>query len=192
MQRVDRRVESHLSDAAGEDHRRVEVREDGCRSRVGQVIGGHIDRLHARDGAVVRRHDAFFERSHLRRQRGLVAHLGRDARAKQRYLETRLNEAVDVVEEQQDVRVLDVPEVLGGGQRAVRKPETCARRFVHLGEVEHRTFEHLGALHLKPQVVALARALADSAEDTHSFVDLPDVAYQLHDHDGLTHPRTPE
>ena len=136
-------------------------------------------------------HDALFERAHLGREGGLVAHLGGYPRSKQRHLEAGLNEAVDVVEEQQDVGVLDVPEVLGGGQRAVRKPEPGTGGLVHLGEVEHRALEDFGALH-QPQVVALARSLADSAEDAHAFVDLPDVTDELHDHDGLAHARSPE
>ena len=68
--------------------------------------------------------------------------------------------------------MLHVPEVLGSGQRAVRQAEPGARRLVHLGEVEDRPLEHLGALHLEPQVVAFARALSDTAEDAHALVDL--------------------
>ena len=83
--------------------------------------------------------------------------------------------------------MLHVPEVLGSGKRAVRQAEPGTRRLVHLSEVEHRPLEHLGALHLEPQVVALARTLSDAAEDAHALVDLSHVADQLHDHDGLAH-----
>ena len=50
-QRVDGGVDTELGDGTGKNRRRVEVRERGGRSGVGQVVGGDVDGLNGGDGA---------------------------------------------------------------------------------------------------------------------------------------------
>ena len=159
--------------------------------RVGEVVGGHVDRLHRRDRALLRRRDALLELAHVGRERRLVADGRRDAAEQRRHLGARLREAEDVVDEEQHVLALFVAEVLGDGERREADARARARRLVHLAEHERRLVEHGGAVrelrvrHLVPEVVALARALADAGEHRVAAVLLRDVVDQLQDHDGL-------
>ena len=73
---------------------------------------------------------------------------------------------------------------------AIVSPERATRRrapgrLVHLAEDEHRLVDDARLLHLEPEVVALARALADAAEGGEALVLLGDVADQLLDQHGL-------
>src|SRR3954447_20201774 len=115
VERVDGGVDPLLDDRAAEGRRRVEVREGLRGGRVGQVVGGHVDRLHRRDGALRRRGDALLELPHLGGERRLVADCARHAAEQGGDLGARLHEAEDVVDEEQDVLAL-VAEVLGHRQ----------------------------------------------------------------------------
>jgi hypothetical protein len=76
----------------------------------------------------------------------------------------RLDEAEDVVDEEQHVLAALLAVVLGHGQAGEGDAQACARGLVHLAEDEHRLLEHARLFHLEPEVVALARALADADE----------------------------
>ena len=52
LQRVHRRVDAQLRDLAGQHGGGVQMGEGGGGGRVGQVVGGHVNRLHRGDGAV--------------------------------------------------------------------------------------------------------------------------------------------
>ena len=67
------------------------------------------------------------------------------------------------------------------------KPDAGARsrRLVHLAVDQRRLVDDLALLHLEPEVVALAGALADAGEDREPAVLGGDVVDQLHDEDGL-------
>ena len=69
---------------------------------------------------------------------------------------------------------------------AIVRPESAdaqarARRLVHLAVDERDAVDHAGLLHLEPEVVALAGALADAGEHRHAAVLLGDVVDQLLD-----------
>src|SRR6185437_2769449 len=49
VQRVHRREDAQRGDVARQDGGGVKVRERSRRCRVGQVVGGHVDRLHRGD-----------------------------------------------------------------------------------------------------------------------------------------------
>ena len=166
--------------AAREHGRRVEVREHRRRRRVGEVVGGDVDRLHRGDRALARRGDALLQLAHLGLQRRLVADLRRHAAEQRRDLRARLDEAEDVVDEQQHVLAL-LAEVLGHRQARQRDAHARAGRLVHLAEDEHRLVDDARLLHLEPEVVALARALADAAEGRQAAVLLGEVVDQLLD-----------
>ena len=172
------------------------MRERGGGRRVGQVVGRHVDRLHRRDRALLRRGDALLQGAHVGRERRLIADGRGDAAQKRRHLGARLREAEDVVDEEQHVLAL-VAEVLGHRQTGQRNAHAGARRLVHLAIDEGA----LGALgravvllgvdvdlaidHLVIEVVALARALADAGEHRVAAVRLGDVVDELHDQHGL-------
>ena len=65
-------------------------------------------------------------------------------------------------------------------------------RLVHLAEDDHGLVDDARLLHLQPQVVALARALAHAGEDREALVLGGDVADQLLDEHGLAHPGAAE
>src|SRR5665647_310569 len=102
-------------------------------------------------------------------------------------LGTRLHETEDVVDEEQHVLAAHLAEVLRHGEAGQADAQTRAWRLVHLAEDERRLVDDPRLLHLEPQVVALAGALADSAEHGEAAVLRGDVADELlHDH-GLAH-----
>ena len=123
--------------------------------------------------------------AHLGLQRRLVADRGGHPAEQRRDLGARLDEAEDVVDEEQHVLAALLAEVLGHGQAGERDAQAGAGRLVHLAEDQHRLVDDAGLLHLEPEVVALAGALADAAEGREALVLLGDVADQLLDQDGL-------
>ena len=78
-------------------------------------------------------------------------------------------------------------EVLGHGEAGEADAQTRARRLVHLAEDQRRLVDDARLLHLEPEVVALARALAHAAEDREAAVLRGDVVDELLDDDGLAH-----
>ena len=186
VERVDRRVDALLRDRPRERDERVEVGERVRRRRVGEVVGGHVDRLHRGDRALVGRGDALLQLPHLGRERRLVADGARHPAEQRRDLRARLHEAEDVVDEEQHVPALAlVAEVLGHRQAGQRDAQARARRLVHLTEDERRVGEHARLGHLEPEVVALARPLADAGEHRVALVLARDAADQLLDQNGL-------
>ncbi len=129
--------------------------------------------------------DALLQLAHLAGERGLVAHGARHAPQERRDLRARLHEAEDVVDEEQHVLAALVAEVLGHGETGQTDAQTGARRLVHLPEDERRLVDDARFLHLDPQVVALARALAHAAEHREPAVFGGDVVDELLDDDRL-------
>ena len=158
---------------------------------VGDVVRGHVDGLDGGDGPALRGGDALLQLSHLRGEGGLVAHRGRHAAQEGRDLASRLREAEDVVDEQEDVQAL-VAEVLRHGEGGKRDAQARAGRLVHLAEDQAGLLEDLGVLHLLPQVVAFPRPLSDAGEDGVAAVLRGDVVDELLDDDGLAHPGAAE
>ena len=191
VERVDGRVDPLLDDRSGQRDERVQMRERVRRCGVGEVVRRHVDRLHRGHRARSRRGDPLLELAHLAREGGLVADGARHAAEEGRHLRPRLDEAEDVVDEQEHVLAL-VAEVLGHRERGEADAKPRSRRLVHLPEDERDLVEDAGLLHLAPEVVALARALADAGEDGDTAVLLRDVVDQLLDEDGLAETRASE
>ena len=148
VERVDGRVDALLRDRPGQHRRRVEVGERGVRRRVGDVVGGHVDRLHRGDRVTTGRGDPLLQLAHLVGQRRLVTHRGRHPAEQRRDLGTGLGEPEDVVDEQQHVLLLHVAEVLGHRQRRQRDAQAGARRLVHLAEHQRGLLDDAGLGHL--------------------------------------------
>ncbi len=184
VERVDGRVDPLLHDRARERRRRVEVGEHVRRRRVGEVVGGDVDRLDRGDRALARRGDPLLELAHLGRERRLVADGARHPAEERRDLGAGLHEPEDVVDEEEDVLAL-LAEVLRHRQPGEADAQAGARRLVHLAVDERDLVDHARLLHLEHQVVALAGPLADAGEHGDTAVLLGDVVDQLHDRHGL-------
>ena len=192
VERVDRRVDALLRDRPRQHRRRVEVGERGVRSRVGDVVGGDVDRLHRGDRVTTGRGDPLLQLTHLVGQRRLVTDRGRHPAEQRRHLGAGLGEPEDVVDEQQHVLLLHVAEVLGHRQRRQRDPQTGARRLVHLAEDERGLLDDAGLGHLRDEVVALTGALADTGEHRHTAEVLGDPVDHLLDEHRLADAGTTE
>ena len=191
-QRVHSRVNTLGRDLTGKLGRRIQVSEGRRRSRVGVVVGGNVDRLQRRDRVATGRGDALLEQTHFVSQVGLVAN-GRGHAAQQRGdLGTRLGEAEDVIDEQENVLVLDIAEVLRHGQAGQRDAQTRARRLVHLTEDEGGLVEDARLFHFTDEVVALTGALADAGEHGDTAVVLGNALDHLLNEDCLTDARAAE
>ncbi|EAA00316.4 AGAP012078-PA [Anopheles gambiae str. PEST] len=198
IERIDRRVDAQLGDGTRQHGGGVQVSEGGGRSRIGQIVSGHVDGLHRRDRALLRGGDALLHATHVRGQGRLVTDGGRDTTQQGGHLRTGLGEAENVVDEQQHILTLLVAEVLGHGQAGQRDTGTGARRLVHLA-VHQRDLGRLVLQrddttlnHLVVQIVTLAGALADAGKHGVATVRLGDVVDQLHDEYGLADAGTTE
>ena len=85
-----------------------------------------------------------------------------------------------------------IAEILGHGQTREADPQTGAGRLVHLPVDQAGLVEHTGLLHLQIEVVALARPLADTAENRVAAVLGGDIIDKLHDGNGLADPGAAE
>ncbi len=190
VERVHGGIDALFRDRTIENRRRVKVSERGRGRRVGQVVGGHVNGLHGRDRALGRRGDAFLQRAHVGGERRLIAHGGRNTAEKGRHFRARLREAEDVVHEEEHVLAL-VAEMLGDSETRQRDAGTGSGRLVHLAEHEG-TFRTRGIAvvlggvlvharldHLVIEVIAFARALADTGEDRITAMRLRDVVDEL-------------
>ena len=191
VERVDGRIDPLLDDRPRKRRRRVEVGEHVGRRRIREVVGRDVDRLDRRHRAGRRRGDPLLELAHLGREGRLVADRARHPAEERRDLGARLDEAEDVVDEEQRVLPL-VAEVLRHRQAGEADPEARTRRLVHLAVDERDLVDHLGLGHLEQQVVPLARPLADAGEDGDAAVLAGDVVDQLLDQDGLADAGTAE
>src|SRR5665213_887578 len=168
VERVDSGVDALLRNRPREHGGRVEVGERRVRGRVGDVVGGHVDRLQRGDRVTAGRRDALLQHAHLVGQRRLVTDRGRHAAEKRRHLRAGLREPEDVVDEEQHVLVLHVAEVLRHRQCRESDPKTGARRLVHLTEHERGVLDDARLGHFKEEIVALTGALADTGEHRHT------------------------
>jgi len=159
---------------------------------VGEVVGGDVDGLDGGDGPRRRVADALLEFGEVRGQRGLITQPGRKQAHEARHLLAGLDEAEDVVHHEEHVLPLVIPEVLGHGEGRVSDPEAGPRRLVHLSEDHDRVLEDPGLLHLAVELLALAAALPDAAEDADPLVAADDVVDQLGEQNRLADARAAE
>ena len=100
--------------------------------------------------------DALLQLPHLGGQGGLVAHGGGQPPQEGRDLGAGLGEAEDVVDEEEQVAPLLVPEVLRHRQPGQAHPQARPRGLVHLPEDQHGVLEDVRFLELVVEVVPLA------------------------------------
>ncbi len=185
-------INPQLDHGAGEFGGGIEVHEGGGGGGVGIVIRRHIDGLDRGDGALLGGGDALLQLAHVGAEGGLVAHGRRNAPKHGGHFRTGLREAVDVVNEQQDILLHFVAEIFGDGQGAERDAGARAGGLVHLAIDQHGFVNHAGVLHLLIQVSSFARAFAHAGKHRVAAVGLGDVVDQLLDQHRFAHARAAE
>ena len=160
--------------------------------RVREIVRRHVDRLNRGDGSTRDRGDAFLKLGDLAGKSGLIADARRQTAKQPGDLAARLNQAIDVINQQEHVLMRLVAEVLGDGERRQPGAPASAGRLVHLSEHEGRAREHARLFEFEEQFVPLARALANSRKDGDSGMPLDRGADQLRDEYCLAHPGAAE
>jgi hypothetical protein len=162
------------------------------RRRIGEIVRRHIHRLDGGDGAGIGVGDALLQPRQLGAHRGLIAQARRHLPHQAGHLHAGLDETEDIVDEQQHVAVLVVPEILGHRQRRVAHAEPAARRLVHLAEDHHHVRQHAGFLHLAVKLLAFATAFADAAKNADALVVPDHVVDHFGEQHRLAHARPAE
>jgi hypothetical protein len=155
------------------------------RSRISDVVGRNINRLHRRDRSGLRRSDALLKVTHLGCQCRLITDGARHASEKRGHFGTSLSKAEDVVDEHKDVLVLDVAEIFSDSQTGKSNTQTRSGRLVHLTVNQRDVLENSRFLELEVEIVSFARSLTHTAEHGFSAVTLCNVIDELLNHDGL-------
>ena len=168
-----------------ESRDRVEMGEGRRRRRVGIVVGGHVDRLHRGDRALLGGGDALLQLADIGAERRLIADRAGHASEQRRDFRVGLHETENVVDEEQHVLALFVAEIFGDRDAGQRHAGARARRLVHLAVDQRGLREHARLLQFAIEIVAFARALADAGEHRDAAVLFGDVVDQFHDGDGL-------
>src|SRR5271170_888925 len=185
-QGIDSGINTALYDLAAEVGRRVEVRKSGCRGRVGVVVGRYINGLHGSDRTGFRGSNALLQFADFGVQVGLVTNGGRHAAKQRGNFRTGLNEAENVVDEQEYVKMLLIAEIFRDSQTRQAHAETRSGWFGHLSVNQRRArllrmprHNHSRLLEFLIQVVALARPFSHAGEHRHAAVLQGDVVNQL-------------
>ena len=162
------------------------------RRRIGEIVRRHIHRLDRRDGAGVGVGDALLQPRQLGAHRRLIAQARRHLPHQAGHLHAGLDETENVIDEQQHVAMLVVPEILGHRQRRMAHAEPAARRLVHLAEHHHHVRQHAGFLHVAVKLLAFATAFADAAKNAHALLMPDHVVNHLGEQHRLAHARPAE
>jgi hypothetical protein len=129
----------------------------------------------------------------LRAHRGLVAQARGHLAHESGDFRAGLDEAEDVVDQQQHVPVLVVPKVFGHRERRVGDPKRVTGRLVHLAEDHHHVRDSTPASFMFAiQLLAFAAALADAAEDADTVVMSDHVVNHFGEQDCLADAGTAE
>ena len=171
-QRIDGGINALRRDRSLEINERVQVRECIRRRGVGRIVGRHVNGLHGRDRALLRRRDALLKLAHFRRQRRLITDGAGHTPEECRHFGAGLRESENVVDEQERVRAGFIAEIFSHRERAQCHAKTRSGWLIHLAEDHHGLIDNvlagvadLGFLHFQPEVGSFARAFADAGED---------------------------
>ena len=187
VQRIHGRVNAKAGNAAIQNGGSIQMGKGRCGSRIRQVVSGHIDRLHGGDGAFPGGSDTFLQGTHFRCQRGLVANGGWHTAQQCGNLGTGLGKAENVINEQQHVLMLHIPEVLCHGKSGKTYPHTGSGRLVHLTEDHGGFADNAGLGHFVVQVITLPGTLANAGKHGVAVVGSGNVVNQFLNQDGLAH-----
>ena len=141
FQRVYRGVNAFLHDLSGKDGGGIEMAENRCGGRVGQIVRRHVNRLYGGNGTVLGGGNALFQLSELSRQSRLITDGGGHSSEQSGYFRTCLHIAEDVIDKEQNVLILHVAEVFRHGKPRESGSHSGAGRFVHLSEYQSGVFQ---------------------------------------------------
>ena len=128
-QQIDGGIQPFAGPLAREHDGGREVAEGVDGGGIAEIVGGHVDRLHRGDGRRRRAADALFEIGEFGGEGGLIAEPRGKLPHEPRDLGAGLNEAEDVVDQEQHVLAGIVAEVFRHGQRGVADAEARAGRI---------------------------------------------------------------
>ena len=143
------------------------------RRRVGQIVCRHINRLNGRYGSGVSVGDPFLQPRQFRAHGRLIAQTRRHLPHQAGYLHAGLDEAENIIDEQQHVAMLVVPEILGHCQRRIAHAEPAPRRLVHLPEHHHHVRQDTRPLHVTVKLLPFAAPFANPAKNAYALM-VPD------------------
>mmetsp|Transcript_48813 Transcript_48813/g.76186 ORF Transcript_48813/g.76186 Transcript_48813/m.76186 type:complete len:282 (+) Transcript_48813:149-994(+) len=132
VKRVNSRVDSQLSDTAGQHGSSVQMSECGGRGRIGQIISGHVDGLHGGDRSLLVGGDTLLEATQIGSEGRLISDSGWDTSKKSGHLGVGLGEAEDIVNEKKHVLALLITEIFGNSQTGEGNTSAGTRGLVHL------------------------------------------------------------
>ena len=142
---------------------------------------GHIDGLDRRDRNAADRGDALMQSRDLAGERRLVADPRRQPPEQARHFAARLDEAKDIVHQQQHVLALLVAEIFRDRQRGERRRASARRAARSSGHRRARCGRARRSARISMQkLVALARALANAGEHRNALIALDHRVDQLH------------
>ncbi len=166
-------------------------------ARLRTVVRRHVDGLNGGNRPALRRGDALLHGAHVRGQRRLVTHGGRNTAQESRHLGAGLRETENIVHEEKNVRPRLIAELLGERQTSKRDTSPRAGRLVHLAiDQRHLRFfkivrlDHVGFDHLMVEVVALTGPFPNTCEHRIARVHFRDVVNEFHDENGLANTGT--
>ena len=109
-----------------------------------------------------------------------------------RHFHTGLDEAENIIDQQQHIAVFIVAEIFRHCQGSVAHTKTAAWRFVHLAEHHHHVRQDACIFHFTIEFFAFAAAFANAAENTDTFLMPDHVVDHLGQQHCLAHARTAE
>ena len=190
LHRINGRVQAFTGTLAREHDRRGKMRKHVHRRRIGEVIGRHIHRLNGGDGAGIRVGDAFFQSGQFGSHRGLITQPRRHLPHQARHFRAGLDKPENIVDQQQHIAVLVVPEILGHRQGGMTHPEAAARRLIHLAEDHHHVGQHASVFHIAVKLLAFAAAFANAAKNADPFLVPHHVVNHFGEQHRFANPRT--
>src|SRR5579862_503020 len=138
-QRIDRGIDAAFDDLPAQVRGGVEVSECRRRGGIGVVVSWDVNRLYGRDRTVLRRGDSLLQLADFRVEVGLITYRGRHAAEQRRYFRARLNEAENIVDEEEHVEVFFIAEIFGDCQAGQADAEPGAGWLRHLSVDQRAT-----------------------------------------------------
>src|SRR6266852_160140 len=191
-QRIDGGINSALDDLTAEVGGSVQMGKGGGRRGVGVVVGGHVDGLHRSDGAGLGGGDALLKFADFGVQVGLITDGGGHAVEERGNFRAGLNEAENIVDEEEHVEMLLIAEIFRDREAGKAHAKTRSGRFGHLAIDEGGAglfgiagYNDAGFLEFEPEVVAFAGAFADAGENGNTAVLHGDVVNQFLNQNGF-------
>ena len=192
IKRINGRINTLAGNFTGKYRRGIQMGKCRCRSRVGQVIGRHVNSLYRCDGSLSCGSNTLLQCAHLGCQRRLVSYCGRHTAKQSRNLGTCLRKSENIIDEQQHILIFHITEVFCHGKAGKSDTHTRSRRLVHLSIDQCCFVDNTALFHLVVKVISFTGTLSDTGENRKSAVCRCHVVDQLHDKDCFSNAGTTE